>query len=382
MYSEQVVLEMVDLTYAAAGDPAQWSLLLERLAGVLGGSIATLHHQSLASTESSFAADWNMAPEAIAAYSAHYAPLNVWFTTHQELLTEGQVFTNEMLCSDDVLVRTEFYNDWLRPYDMGQAIGAMVFKSGSSTSSLSVFRGIGQPAYGEDQLRLLYQLVPHFKRAFQLHNRIQGLERKADSAADALDHLQQGVVLLDTKGRVLLVNQAARTLFAGEKALRLSPRGLTGAVPSENRRLNALIKEASATGTGKGVHSGGAMMISRGGLRLPLQALVTPLRTKTIHLGKDMPVVAIFISDPDRQSVSDPTVFAQLFGLTPAEARLASILASGDSVKTAAETLGLGESTLRSQLKSIFSKTNTNRQSELVRLFLLAPCASCAPVRR
>ena len=141
MHSEKVVLEMVELTYAAAGDPAQWSMLLERLAGALGGNIATLHHQNLASTESSFGADWNMDPEAIAAYSAHYAPLNVWFTTHQELLAGGQVFTNEMLCPDNVLVRTEFYNDWLRPYDMGQAIGAMVaFKSGPACSSPPVFR--------------------------------------------------------------------------------------------------------------------------------------------------------------------------------------------------------------------------------------------------
>ena len=39
-------------------------------------------------------------------------------------------------------------------------------------------------------------------------------ESKVDvTAADVLDHLKQGLVLLDAKGTVLLVNQAARALF-------------------------------------------------------------------------------------------------------------------------------------------------------------------------
>ncbi len=86
-----------------------------------------------------------------------------------------------------------------------------------------------------------------------------------------------------------------------------------------------------------------------------------------------MPVAAIFIHDPEGKPVSNSTVFAQLFGLTRAETRLAQILASGQSMKDAAALLGVAQSTLRSQLKSIFAKTNTNRQGELVRLLLLAP---------
>jgi len=115
------------------------------------------------------------------------------------------------------------------------------------------------------------------------------------------------------------------------------------------------------------------MVISRMSLQRPLHVVVTPLRTSTIHIGKDVPVVAIFISDPDRKPILESQVFAQLFGLTPAEARLAQILASGDSLREASEQLGVAESTVRSQLKTIFTKTNTTRQSQLVRLMLLTP---------
>ena len=54
------------------------------------------------------------------------------------------------------------------------------------------------------------------------------------------------------------------------------------------------------------------------------------------------------------------------FGLTPAEARLALRLVAGDSLKNSAQALGIGYETARTTLKSIFHKTGTCRQAELV----------------
>jgi DNA-binding CsgD family transcriptional regulator len=59
------------------------------------------------------------------------------------------------------------------------------------------------------------------------------------------------------------------------------------------------------------------------------------------------------------------------FGLTPAEARLASIIAEGRSPEHAAKALGISRGTARNQLKAIFGKTDTHRQSELVALLSL-----------
>jgi len=61
---------------------------------------------------------------------------------------------------------------------------------------------------------------------------------------------------------------------------------------------------------------------------------------------------------------------AQLFGLTPAEGALATLLAQGFDIDEAGETLGIRRNTARSQLQSIFTKTNAKRQSELIRLIL------------
>jgi DNA-binding CsgD family transcriptional regulator len=60
------------------------------------------------------------------------------------------------------------------------------------------------------------------------------------------------------------------------------------------------------------------------------------------------------------------------FGLTRAEARLVVHLVTGRSLKSSAKALGVGYETVRRQVKSVFQKTGTHRQSELVLTVLRA----------
>src|SRR5437764_388025 len=65
-----------------------------------------------------------------------------------------------------------------------------------------------------------------------------------------------------------------------------------------------------------------------------------------------------------------PAILAKTFRLTPAEAKLACVIARGASPEIAAGELKISRETARNQLKSVFAKTDTHRQSELVALIL------------
>jgi DNA-binding CsgD family transcriptional regulator len=71
----------------------------------------------------------------------------------------------------------------------------------------------------------------------------------------------------------------------------------------------------------------------------------------------------------------DAAQLATQFDLTPAESRLAAMLASGKTVAEAATSLGIAMPTARSHLRAIFGKTGTRRQSELT-LHLLTSLAA------
>ena len=58
------------------------------------------------------------------------------------------------------------------------------------------------------------------------------------------------------------------------------------------------------------------------------------------------------------------------FCLTPAEVKIALGIADGKTLATVAEERGVSVSTVRTQLKSVFVKTGTHRQAELVALLV------------
>jgi DNA-binding CsgD family transcriptional regulator len=63
----------------------------------------------------------------------------------------------------------------------------------------------------------------------------------------------------------------------------------------------------------------------------------------------------------------------QLFGLSVAETRVAERLMMGDSPEQAAAFLDIKMSTARWHLASLYRKTGTSRQAQLVRLLLSVP---------
>lgn len=66
--------------------------------------------------------------------------------------------------------------------------------------------------------------------------------------------------------------------------------------------------------------------------------------------------------------LASESMLQDLFGMTPAEARVARGIADGESIATLAGTVKSSRETIRFHLKSVFAKTGTSRQSELVGL--------------
>ena len=73
----------------------------------------------------------------------------------------------------------------------------------------------------------------------------------------------------------------------------------------------------------------------------------------------------VVITDLGARPCPPDRLLREAFGLTPAEGRLASLLAGGEDLRKAADILGVAYETARVQLKPIFGKMQVGRQSEL-----------------
>jgi DNA-binding CsgD family transcriptional regulator len=70
------------------------------------------------------------------------------------------------------------------------------------------------------------------------------------------------------------------------------------------------------------------------------------------------------------------------FDLTPAEVRLVLRLMEGESLRSSAAALGIAYESTRTVLKSVFQKTGTCRQAELIIVIINAMKANDADDRR
>jgi DNA-binding CsgD family transcriptional regulator len=89
--------------------------------------------------------------------------------------------------------------------------------------------------------------------------------------------------------------------------------------------------------------------------------------------GSEQPVALLsFASLAVPPAQLDAEFLASLYDFTPAEMRLVSALLRGEDLIAIANANFVSVATLRSQLKSVFAKTNTHRQAQLVQLLLTA----------
>lgn len=102
-------------------------------------------------------------------------------------------------------------------------------------------------------------------------------------------------------------------------------------------------------------------------LALPVS---TPVRTIT---GETRSSVMLLLVGADDQHAAATTFLCNAFALSKAESRLIPLLLLGQSPTEMATSLDLKLTTIRSQLSSIFAKTGTTRQQELIRLLGRVP---------
>jgi len=191
---------------------------------------------------------------------------------------------------------------------------------------------------------------------------------ESKQAEETLNLLATGMALVDRDCRLLLANRSASRLLDSGDGLALRYGRITAARREQVDSLRDLV-DGVCTGTGIDEDEGaGVMTIDRGDSMRPLSIKVAPVQLNSSDDGSR--VAAVFIRDLEiRQSVP-PEVVAKLFGLTFAEARVVAELVKGKRPQEVADDLGVSLNTVRNQLKQIFSKTNTGRQSELISLVL------------
>jgi DNA-binding CsgD family transcriptional regulator/PAS domain-containing protein len=365
--SKAEISKLLAALYEAAGDTSLWSVFLRELGRATQSNQSAILLHDLNRRDHGISLQWGVEESAARSYQEYFGAHDLWMQKAAPQIYEGWLATSEEICQFEELTHSEFYNDYLKTNGIGpNAMWGVLENSPSRIINVGLYRGLRRP-FGNKDVELLRFLTPHIIRAFRLHLHFSELRARADNLQHAIDHVATGIVLLGDQGRILHTNQKAAQLLSENDGLKIVHGYLHAERVSEKNELEHLVLQAQATSKGTGLGPGGAIKISRR-LRPALHVLISPVRN--IAFDSATPVHAIvFISDPAQKVRPPADILQVLFGLTPAESRLALLLSDGHAPPKIADLIGVSTNTLKTQLASIYRKTGTSRQSQLVRLF-------------
>ncbi len=211
--------------------------------------------------------------------------------------------------------------------------------------------------------------LPHFSKCVELNRPFQLLKKRFNAILSVLDKLRIGVCILNTDGNILISNQRAEAILDAGNGLSQSKSGkLLTNTPTGQDHLNQIITTASdpmaiSDSTAK-------MTVAKRKGHLPWLLEAFPVSDLEGSIDSAFSGAVIFIIDPEQRDVVSAEGMQLLFGLTDAENEVCKLLAQGQKIEDIGEARNVSPVTVKRQVSNLFTKTDTNSQTDLIRLAL------------
>jgi len=365
----KVVLRLIDTLYSCAEGVTPWPAFLDSLAGAICASVTSLTLHSLDRPTSSVMCYIGADSGEFQKYVAHYASLNPWFAGGASVFPEGKIVSTEQIMPRSAFQRTTFYNEWGKKNHVTHALGGSVAVQRNTMCFLAVNRGDTHRPFSTAEGDTLQSLMPHLRRAVDLHNRLGLLEEQQwvlNALAFPLFHVA-------SNGSVLWANTAGDLLLRFGRGLFARNGKLHAEFPEDDDRLRGMIGADRRVAARSTEGWGGWLRISRGdtGENLALYIVRPPFSFWYLTTSPSSPQgFLIFVANQTVENRGLQVRLRDAWGLTPAEGALATELLESDSLLKASERLQISRNTAKTQLSSIFAKAGVRRQADLVRRLL------------
>ena len=361
------ILDVIGSFYDGAADPAQWSIVLERAAALVGGTGAAISIRDLASNETSIEAHWNIAPELEASLHEHTGIDPI--TPLLGLNEVDRPFSAFRALGECDLKQSLWYKLAAEPNDVGDMAVVLVDKADKKFASLSFYREDRCEPYDSRELSILRIISPHIRRAAMIAGILDERKREHDKLASVLELLMDGIVLTDGAGRIVHTNASAFRCLQRATSLRQEGDRLVA------RDFNIRAAIVAAGREAYGSSSASRSFILKGECGRDLAVWIMPLgNDRRRYLTPISSArIAVFVREIGATELPFPAeLFIRYFGITLAESRVLHLLLQGMSLERAAELLGISSATARTHLARLFTKTGTQRQADLMRLAISA----------
>jgi DNA-binding CsgD family transcriptional regulator len=373
--SAQALSDTIGAIYDCALDPQQWPDTCRKIAGLCESSAGGVCVHDLRHTQND--------------------QLFVFGYQQQFLEKLGQNYSESPMASSDVVANVgdvkalsiensdvyegRFFREVLKPFGLQDIIWLPALRTGGRMASMHASRGDKAPHYREREIGLFKLLSPHVCRVLAISDALDIRTLRSEMLEKTLDGLASGVYLMARDGRVVYMNAAAERQIKTGNSIRIVNSRVSPTDPATRAALSKVIDEAARDDLDKDAREHSlAIPDVDGGAGYVATLLPMSHGQRRDIIAPFAASAALFTKDPIEAPLLPGEAFARLYRLTGGELRVLLALAQGLGGKEAAGMLSISEPTIRTHLQRIYSKTNTARQSDLLRLLQNAT----PPIRR
>ncbi len=283
-------------------------------------------------------------------------------------LPDGQVVPQGSLYTDEEKNASPVYNEALQLARIQNGLNLRLDGPDGSRITWAIADPVSGDGWSTGQVETIRRVLPHLRQFVRVRHALVNARALGSSAVALLENTRFGVIQLDLRGRIVALNDHADDLVRNGDGLTVQGGNLYAVSADDNAVLQKLLAGALPP---FGIRAeSGSMTVKRPivGPRLVLH--VNPLGGAQLDTRPSDVAALVLVVDPESRSPIDPDLVGAALGLTPAESRVAILLAQGRTVGNIALTTGRSEDTIRWHVKHIFSKLSITRQVELVPLVL------------
>jgi len=211
-------------------------------------------------------------------------------------------------------------------------------------------------------------VLPHVRQFVRVRKTLTDAGALGRSHIALLDESRCCVSQLDGNARIIAANDRASGLLREAEVLSDRDGFLSATTPRGNGELQQLLAQALPRLGGPG--SSGSMTIRRSSSRTNVVVHVTPVAARQRDFPARQVAALVLVADPERRPSIDARLVQAALDLTPAESRLAVMVAAGQHTRDIAARTGRSEGTVRWHIQNIFRKQGISAQADLVRRVL------------
>ena len=304
-------------------------------------------------------------PDQMHEYLKHYHAADE-HVPRMRRLPHGKIVPIAEQFTEEERKRSRCYNEAYSRYDMQNALEVRLDEPGSAHIALGIADPVDSIGWSTSRVEMIARLLPHIRQYVRVHSALAEADALGASMMKLLDNTRAGIIQLDRRGLIVNMNDKAAESIRKNDGLSCRANSLIAVQPTDQSKLSELL--ARALPRYEEQARSGSMVIRQSSL-LPMLALhVIPVSGQDECFRSLRIAALILLMDPMDGVSIDPNLVEELLGLSPKEARIAVMLAEGQTLRQIAVMTGRGYNTLRYQLHLIFTKLGISRQVELIQI--------------